>query len=78
MSWLHSRLGIVGPRPVSQQPVPCLVSLLTLTPPSCLLLLAHSTVRVLRLLLTTGEEGAGQREAGWHGPGEEWTSGLGP
>lgn len=73
MFWLHSRLGIVVPRPASQQPVLCLVSLLTLTPPSCLLLLAHLTVRVPKLLLTTGEEGSARREAGWHGL-EGWDS----
>lgn len=65
MSWLHSRLGIVELRPALQQPVLCLVLLLTLIPPSCLPLLAHSTVRVLNLSLTTGEAGPGQREAGW-------------
>jgi hypothetical protein len=76
MSWLHSKLEIVAPRPASQQPVLCLVSLLTLTPPSCLLLLAPSTGRVLKLLLITGEKetnlgeadslGQGPEEAGYH------------
>lgn len=77
MFWLHCRLGIVVLRPALQQPVLCLVSLLTLTPPSCLLLLAHSTVKVLKRLLTTGEEGTAQREEGWHGPEKDWAGGLG-
>lgn len=75
MFWLHSRLGIVVPRPALQQPVLCLVSLLTSTPPSCSLLLAHLTVRVLKLLLTTGEQGTARREGGWRGPKEDWAGG---
>lgn len=65
MFWPRSRLGTVVPRPALQQPVLCLESSLTSTPPSCLLLLAHLTARARKPLLTTGEEGTALREEAW-------------
>lgn len=73
MFWLHSRLGTEVPRPALQQPVQCLESSLTSTPPSCLLLLAHLTARARKPLLTTGEGGTALREDGWQG---QRTTGL--
>ena len=49
-----SRLGTKGPRHVSQLPLPCLGSLPTWTPPSCLQLQGPLTQRTMRPLQTTG------------------------